>query len=603
MENNRFKRIQSPQEVKVLNFSELGRLAETIRQDIIHHTSINGGHIGASLSCVDFIIALHKVFDTPKDCFIFDVGHQAYTHKMLTGRRFQFDKIRKEGGPSGFTNRFESEHDIFGAGHASTSISAALGILEGKRHQKEPGHVVAIIGDGALTGGLSFEGFNHLGDLKRNLIVIFNDNGMSIDENVGALKNTQIENYFRVLGLDYWGPFDGHDIESCVLHMREAKRHNKPIVIHLKTIKGHGFEPAIQDKARFHGCGPFDKISGQAVKKPDAQKKFQDIFAETLCDLADYDPKILAITAGMPSGTSLIKFKTRHPRNFYDVGIAEAHGTLFAAGLATQGVKPFVCIYSTFLQRAYDQLIHDIGIQNLPVRIVMDRGGLVGDDGATHQGIFDYVYLRCLPNFVIMAPKDEVELCHMLETMRQYNRGPITVRFPRGESYGFDLPQKLQSLPIGKAEFLYGNPKGDVLILAVGNPVHDALRAAQKLEKEEGLNVTVINLRFIKPLDEELIVKLAPEFKVVLTVEEGVVQGGMGSAILETLMRNEIHKPVKVLGVPDRFFEHASQTKQRQIAGIDAESIYGSALEMYEKWHNQVRPVLELRTATRSRNL
>lgn len=581
--------IQTPKDLKALPQEKLSGLADSLRQDIIHHTSVNGGHIGASLSCVDLIVGMHRVFDTPCDSFVFDVGHQAYAHKMLTGRRHQFNKIRKEGGPSGFTNRFESDHDAFGAGHASTSISAAMGILEGKKRTGNKTHVVAMIGDGALTGGLSFEGLNTTGELARNLIIIFNDNGISIDPNVGALKDsfnlchTNAEKYFQILGIDYWGPFDGHNLDEIIATLGRAKLYNHPLVLHFKTQKGYGYSPALGDQTRFHGCGPFKVECGTAITDAIPLSKYQDIFAEALIKMAERDNKIVAITAAMPSGTSLKKFGQAHPDRLYDVGIAEAHAALFGAGLATQGIKPFVCIYSTFLQRAYDQLIHDIGIQNLPVRVVMDRGGLVGDDGATHQGVFDFAYLMCLPGFVVMAPKDEVELVHMLETMRRHDTGPITVRYPRGDSFGQKLPKHPHPIPIGKAELLYGDSKGDLLMLAIGQPVQDCMKAARQLEAQEKLNVTVVNLRFAKPLDAALISALAPHFKALVTVEEGAVQGGVGSAVLQTLCENIILKPVKILGIPDRYIEHASQAKQRQICGIDVKSIFNAALDILEK--------------------
>lgn len=585
-----YYQIQSPEELKALPLAELKELSKSLKNDIIQHTAVTGGHIGASLCCVDMIVAMHKVFETPRDSFVFDVGHQAYAHKMLTGRRFQFYKLRKENGLSGFTNRYESVHDSFGAGHASTSISAALGILEGKKHQKDPGFVVAVVGDGALTGGLTFEGLNNAGTLKRNLILVLNDNRMSIDPNVGALKDSfergKARMYFELLGIDYWGPYDGHDIFNLIDVFQMAKKHPRPVMIHLMTVKGHSYAPAERDKVRFHGCGPFDIETGAAIMSPNAKKKYQDLFSETLTEVASHDNKVVAITAAMPTGTSLNKFQKVHPDRFYDVGLAEPHAVAFGAGLATQGVKPFVCIYSTFLQRAYDQLIHDVGIQNLPVRICMDRGGLVGDDGATHQGVFDYVYLRTIPNFVVMAPKDEAELQHMIETMRVYDKGPITVRFPRGEVMGVALPKKLSPIPIGKAEHLYGDLTGDVLICAIGAPVHSAVAAARTLEDEYELNASVINLRFAKPLDEKMILDFARHFKAVVTVEEGVAKGGVGSAVLEIFSERGILKPVKVLGVPDRFIEQASQRRQREICGIDAAGIVKASLEVAEMAEN-----------------
>lgn len=581
--------IQTPQEVKRLSNAELVELSASLKNDIVQHTSVNGGHIGASLCCVDMIVALHKVFHTPEDAFIFDVGHQAYAHKMLTERRFKFYKLRKENGISGFTNRTESIHDGFGAGHASTSISAALGMLEGKKRNGDDGYVIAVIGDGALTGGLSFEGLNHAGELARNLIIIFNDNKISIDANVGALRHSfekikgGAKAYFNLLGIDYRGPFDGHHIPKLVEIFRTAKGFKHPILIHLNTIKGHSYLPAEKDKIRFHGCGPFDVETGNAIVSVESKKKYQELFAETLTELATKDDRIVAITAAMPTGTSLNKFKKVHPDKFYDVGLAEQHAVEFAAGLATQGSKPFVCIYSTFLQRSYDQLIHDIGLQNLPVRVCMDRGGLVGDDGATHQGVFDYAFLRTIPNYVVMAPKDDAELQHMMETARLYDQGPISIRFPRGEVKGATLPVKLKSIPIGKAEHIYGDTSGDVLICAIGTTVDPSIEAAKELEHEYKMDTSVINLRFAKPLDEEMILDFARQFKAVVTVEEGIVCGGVGSAILELFSREMILTPTRVLGVPDRFIEHASQERQREICGINFDSIVKESVDLMSR--------------------
>ncbi len=584
--NKRISQIQSAEELKTLTLAELQELSASLREDIIQSTSLNGGHIGASLCCVEFIIALHKVFTTPKDHFVFDVGHQAYAHKMLTHRRFQFDTLRKEKGISGFTNRAESAHDAFGAGHASTSISSAIGILEGKKLNKDESHVVAIVGDGALTGGLTLEGLNNVGALKRNLIIVLNDNRMSIDPNVGALKNSfesdseAAKKYFELLGVRYWGPYDGDHIEELIETFSKAKMLNEPVVIHLLTEKGRGYEPAIQDKIRFHGCGPFETNSGKALPSSDTKKKYQDLFSESLIEIAHRDERIVAITAAMPSGTSLNKFQKVHPQRFYDVGLAEAHGVEFGAGLATQGIKPFVCIYSTFMQRAYDQLIHDVGLQNLPVRLCLDRAGLVGDDGATHQGVFDYAYLRSIPNFVIMAPKDEAELQNMLETMRLHNAGPSSLRFPRGTIRGVELPHKPQAIRLGEAELLYGSDSGEVLICAIGEAVYDAVNAAKTLLEHHNIQASVVNLRFVKPLDEKLLLELIPNFENIITVEEGTVKGGVGSAILELMAENTLLKPTKILGVPDTFIEHASQKRQRELVGIDSPSIVKVALEL-----------------------
>ena len=579
--------IDSPAELKKLSLSDLEKLAESLRDDIIEVTAVNGGHIGASLGCVDFIVALHKVFQTPQDCFVFDVGHQAYAHKMLTGRRKNFTSLRKENGISGFTNRAESIHDIFGAGHASTSISAAIGILEAKKHLKDESFVVAIVGDGALTGGLTFEGLNNVGALQKNLIIILNDNKISIDPNVGAIKDffekeNGAKNYFNTFNIDYLGPLDGHNISKMIETFEQLKNQSRPVVVHLLTEKGKGYVPATQDKINFHGCGPFEKLTGKSLPSAVQEKKYQEVFAENIIKLSETDPKILAITAAMPSGTSLKKYKAAFPERFYDIGIAEAHALDFGAGLATQNMKPFVCIYSTFLQRGYDQLIHDIALQKLPVRICMDRAGVVGDDGATHQGVFDYAYLRSIPNFVVMAPKDEIELQHMMETMRLYDNGPISVRFPRGHVRGLAPVNHFTPLPLGKAEVMLGTTSGDVLICAIGEPVYDAVLAAKELSEKHGLQVSVLNLRFAKPLDNEKILQFAENFRVVVTVEEGVKMGGVGSAILELLAENHVLKPVKILGVPDLFIEQASQKKQRELCGIDKNSIVEESLNLFE---------------------
>lgn len=592
--------IQTPEELKALSLSDLLELSKTIKHDIIQHTAVNGGHIGASLCCVDMLVAMHKVFTTPKDCFVFDVGHQAYAHKMLTGRRHQFYKLRKENGVSGFTNRSESVHDAFGAGHASTSISAALGILEGKKITGDDGYVVAVVGDGALTGGLTFEGLNNLAELKRNLIIVLNDNQMSIDPNVGGLKkafeDNKAKDYFSLFGIEYWGPSDGHNVLEMIETFQKAKALGKPVLIHLMTTKGESYAPAEKDRIRFHGCGPFDIETGNAIQSPEAKKKFQDLFAETLTEMASRDERMVAITAAMPSGTSLKKFQRVHPDRFYDVGLAEPHAVEFGAGLATHGVKPFVCIYSTFLQRAYDQLIHDVALQNLPVRICMDRGGLVGDDGATHQGVFDYAYLLSIPNFVVMAPKDEAELQNMIETARQYEKGPISLRFPRGEVEGVPLPQQPKALPIGKAEHLYGDLKGDILICAIGTPVKNAVEAAKHLEIEHDINASVINLRFAKPLDRDMILSFAPHFKAVITVEEGVKVGGVGTAISEMLNQHRIFMPVRILGIQDEFIEHASQNRQREMCGIDTNAMINASIDLVREIEDAQR---EFKNVTR----
>lgn len=609
--------IQGPDDVKKLSRKQLVSLAADIRAALIDSVTRTGGHLGASLGPVELAIALHYVFDSPKDKMVWDVGHQAYAHKMLTGRVNGFSVLRQEDGMSGFLSRDESEHDHFGAGHASTSISAALGMCVAEQHKpkNQRGHAVAIIGDGALTGGMAYEALNNAGHIDAPLIVVLNDNEMSIAPNVGAMSKhlshlrtdpkynrakddladfveklpqgkTLVElgkrikdsmkefiyhaSFFEELGFTYTGPIDGHNIGQLVDTLNYAKTSPNPIVVHICTQKGKGYDPASSDIERAHAVS--------APTNPDAPKpppKYQDAFAQAVIDLARKDDRVYAITAAMPSGTSLGKFQQEFPDRFFDVGIAEAHAVTFAAGLATDGLRPVVGIYSTFLQRAYDQIIHDVAIQRLPVIFAIDRAGFAGDDGRTHHGVFDISYLRIIPNMVVMAPKDEMELRNMFYTALQYNDGPVAIRYPRGAGVGVDTSRELEQLPIGKSETLrQGN---DVALLALGSMVPAAMQAANRLH-ELGYSAKVVNARFAKPLDEAMILEIAQAGTGIVTIEENVIAGGFGSAVMELLAANGPQVPVTTLGVHDKFFDQASQSRLRDLAGLSVDSIVNAAL-------------------------
>lgn len=609
--------ISGPDDVKKLTRSQLVELAAEIRAALIGSVTKTGGHLGASLGPVELAIAMHYVFDSPKDKLVWDVGHQAYAHKMLTGRTRGFSVLRQEGGMSGFLSRDESEHDHFGAGHASTSISAALGmcVAEQRKPKKQRGSAVAVIGDGALTGGMAYEALNNAGHIDAPLIVVLNDNEMSIAPNVGAMsrhlnrlrtdpnynrakdeladfveklpqgrnlveigkriKDSMKEliyhaSFFEELGFTYIGVIDGHNINELIDALRDAKSSPNPTVIHIQTQKGKGYDPASNDIERAHAVSA--PTHPGAVASP---PKYQDAFAQAMIDLAREDERIYAITAAMPSGTSFGKFQQEFPGRFFDVGIAEAHAVTFAAGLATDGLRPVVGVYSTFLQRAYDQIIHDVAIQRLPVVFALDRAGFAGDDGRTHHGVFDLSYLRIIPNMVVMAPKDEMELRHMLKTAMAYDDGPIAIRYPRGAGTGVDTSTPMEVLPIGRGEVLRtGN---DISLIAVGSTVPAAMQAANRLH-EHGYSATVANARFIKPLDEELILKLANSTGGIITIEENAKAGGFGSAILEFLSDHNLQVPVTTLGVPDMFFDQASQDRLRDLAGIGVETIVDAAM-------------------------
>lgn len=601
------EKINLPADVKKLSTEELQQLADEIRTLIVDVVSKRGGHLASSLGVIELTIALLKVFSPPEDEIVWDVGHQSYPYKILTGRREQFHTLRQYGGICGFPSIKESPYDAFGTGHSSTSISAALGIKIGKKLRGENGHVIAVIGDGALTAGEAYEGLNNAGQLGEDLIVVLNDNAMSISKSIGAISSyltkvttgenlrkakRRLENVtkkvfgeklykglkrvedlvvkglfppgmlFEELGFRYIGPIDGHDIDTLVVTLNNVSKMKGPTLVHVITKKGKGYQPAEEKPEQFHGVSP---------KKPKVENQpptYTAVFSNTVIEIAKENRKVVAITAAMPSGTGLNKFKEMFPERYYDVGIAEQHAVTFAAGMAKKGLKPVVAIYSTFLQRAFDQIIHDVALQNLPVVFAVDRGGLVGEDGATHQGAFDLSYLRIVPNMVVAAPKDEEELRHLLYTAVKSNK-PFAVRYSRGRGYGIPLREPLKEIPVGSWELLRNG--NDLAVIATGWTVHQALKAAEKLEKE-GISVTVVNGRFIKPLDEQLLIKLAKEHNLIVTVEENSVKGGFGSAVDEFLSpwyRGNVFN----IGLPDRFVEHGDQNLLRHIVGIDAEGI------------------------------
>ncbi len=608
--------INSPDELKKLKESELPQLASEIREFIIETVAKTGGHLASNLGSVELTLALHYCFNSPVDKFIWDVGHQAYTHKILTGRRDKFPSQRQYGGLSGFPKRSESPHDAFGAGHASTSISAGLGMAAASYLKGEDNKVIAIIGDGSLTGGIAFEALNQAGHLRKNLIVVLNDNEMSISENVGAFSSfisrkltgsyfrelkkemqgllksipaigdnilhfaKKAENslkgfltpgtLFEALGFEYIGPIKGHDIQQLIEVFNACRTVEGPVLIHVVSTKGKGYPPAEENPSRFHGVGPFDVKTGAIITGKGSAGSYTSIFGQTMVQLAGEDKKIVAITAAMPDGTGLSGFAHAFPERFFDVGIAEQHALTFAAGLAAEGLRPVAAIYSTFTQRAYDQVFHDICLQKLPVTLALDRAGLVGDDGPTHHGVFDYSYLRHLPGMTVMAPKDENELRHMIKTAI-YSDMPISVRYPRGAGYGVAMDPDLRSLEIGRGELLEEGE--DLVIVAIGSTVYPSLEAAMLL-RERGIRASVINARFVKPLDRDLIVGEALRTGNLVSVEENALMGGFGSAILELLEQERITGiRVKRLGIPDRFIEHGSHARLRKDLGLDAEGI------------------------------
>ena len=620
-ENNLLDKINSPADVKKLSDEQLKQLAAEIRQLLIEVISHTGGHLAPNLGVVELTLALHKVFTTPQDKLVFDVGHQAYIHKIITGRREQFPTLRQYGGLSGFPKRSESEHDAFGTGHSSTSISAALGMAVARDLQGEDYNVVAIIGDGSMTGGMAFEALNNAGTLHKKMVVVLNDNEMSISKNVGAmsdylyhlrtgetynkikndiegwLKNMEFgtdvlkairrlkgsvkylmvpTSIFEELGFTYLGPVDGHDIHGLIEVLQAAKKIDGPVMVHVLTKKGKGYKPAEESPNKFHGTGPFEIATGKKITNPAAPISYTEVFGKTITELADSDKKIVGLTAAMPDGTGLNIFAQAHPDRFFDVGIAEQHAVTAAAGMAAAGMKPVTAIYSTFMQRAYDSILHDICMQKLHVTMCLDRAGLVGDDGYTHHGVFDYAYLRSIPNMTIMAPKDENELRHMLKTALSFN-GPISVRYPRGSGVGVDITEPMHELPIGKAEVLREGK--ELCFWAIGSMVQSAVQAADKL-KEQGIDAGVVNMRFAKPLDKELLIEHAKRYGKIVTLEEGVLAGGVGSEVLEILDDAGLLQQCAVLrlGIPDEFVTHGDKKLLFRDLGLDTDAIVQKAV-------------------------
>lgn len=616
------ERINSPEDLKKIPREELPKLAYEIRQCIVDVVSKTGGHLASSLGVVELTIALHYVFDVPKDKIVWDVGHQSYAHKLLTGRRDRFPTLRQHGGLSGFPRISESSCDAFTTGHSSTSISAALGIACAKRLKHEKGKVIAVIGDGSMTAGIAYEGLNQAGDLHKDMIVILNDNDLSISPNVGALSSLLSRTFsarylqdlkktmgeflrslpkigedayqyakraeesfktfitpgilFEAFNFDYFGPIKGHRLPQLIDILNNIRNIDEPVLLHVTTTKGKGYPPAEKNPVYFHGVGCFDLKTGNRIAR-ECTPTYTEIFGRALTQLAENDEKIVAVTAAMPEGTGLSNFSKKFPDRFFDVGIAEQHGVTFAAGLAAEGLKPVVAIYSTFLQRAYDQIVHDVCIEALPVTFAIDRGGIVGEDGPTHHGIFDLSYLRSLPNMVVMAPKDENELRRMLLTAIRHP-GPAALRYPRSKGINIPLDDRIEPLPIGRAEVLAQG--ADLLILAIGTSVWDAMEARQILA-EKDIHATVVNCRFVKPLDQELICRLATEIPRIITVEENVRQGGFGSAVLEMLHDADIPDfRVKRLGIADVFVEHGPRQFLRSRHGIDAQAIVRAAEEL-----------------------
>lgn len=618
--------IDNPSDLKKLARGDLETLASEIRETIVDTVSKNGGHLASSMGVVELTIALHYVFDVPNDKIIWDVGHQSYAHKLLTGRREQFHTLRKLGGLSGFPKRCESPFDAFTTGHSSTSISAGHGIACARDIKGEHGKIISVIGDGSMTGGLAFEGLNQAGNKRKNQLVILNDNDMSISKNVGALSSflsrtfsakylhdlrDEFKKFFKSLPMigddiykfakkseesfktfvtpgmlfeafdyEYMGPIDGHNLDHLITILENIKGLTKPIVLHVSTTKGKGYLPAESNPTHFHGVAAFVVDTGDAKSQDKSIPTYTQVFGKTMVELARNNPKIVAVTAAMPEGTGLAEFSTQYPDRFFDVGIAEQHGVTFAAGMASEGLKPVVAIYSTFLQRAFDQIIHDVCIEKLPVVFAIDRGGIVGEDGPTHHGLFDISYLKAIPGMVIMAPKDENELRSMLKTAVDHP-GPIALRYPRGRGTGVLLDEIIEPIPIGKGEILADGD--DILILGIGRTVNDAMAAREELLKEN-ISTAVINARFVKPIDAELIVSYAQKVKNIITIEDHMKNGGFGSAVIECLCDNGI-TDVRVirLGIDDVFVEHGTQKELREKYGISVSDIIRSARSLLTK--------------------
>ena len=629
MEDNKYKilcTIDSPEDVKKLSLDELRDLCAEIRQYMIECCSVNPGHLGPSLGAVELMVGLHYVYDAPKDKLVFDVGHQAYAHKIITGRREAFRKNRTRDGISGFPKRSESEYDSFGVGHSSTSISAALGFAEAAKLQGLKQKTVALIGDGSLTGGLAFEGLNNAGVSRADILVILNDNNISIDRNVGALhdyllKITTDPRYnkakkqiwdclgesrarkavqkfvtttkshlvsesggalFQAMGFRYFGPVDGNDISQVIEILKRLKEIKGPILLHALTKKGKGYAPAEENQTVWHAPGAFDPETGERLKVDNGVSRYQDVFGEVLLDLAKNNPSVVGITPAMASGCGMNRLAKEMPEKFFDVGIEEEHAVTFAAGLAAGGMKPFCNIYSSFSQRAYDQILHDVALQELPVVLCFDRGGLVGEDGATHHGCYDMSAYRSIPGAVIAAPKDERELKNMMYSAMLAETGPYIIRYPRGYGEGVDWKSAAyQTLESGRGELMLAG--SDVAVFAAGPFVYRAVEAAERIKAEKGWNPTIYNIRYIKPLDEELVRKACATHTRLVTVEDGTIVGGLYGAVAEIVAAMEEPLPVKGVGIPDSFIGQATQEEQREDCGLSAERLYGLFVDEFEK--------------------
>ena len=612
---NHLAHINRPQDIKQLGQEELAELAEELRQAIIAAVAETGGHLASSLGVVELTVALHYVFDTPRDKIIWDVGHQCYCHKLLTGRRDQIHTLRQYGGLSGFCRRDESEYDVFGAGHASTSISAALGFAAARDLKGEDHKVVAVIGDGAMTGGLAFEGLNNAGSLRKDLLVVLNDNTWSISKNVGAISKyltsimadekfnklrrevweltgrfkrrdairetvkrleNSIKNFlvpgmlFEKLGFRYFGPIDGHDLPLLIKTLQDISNLNGPIMLHVATIKGKGYAPSEEDAKTFHGVGKFNKVTGESTGSNDELPSYTEVFGKSMCELAAKNDKIVAITAAMCPGTGLDEYAGKFPERFFDVGIAEAHAGTFAAGMAAEGMKPYFAVYSTFAQRAYDQIIHDIALQELPVVLAVDRAGLVGNDGPTHHGVYDLAYFSAVPGVTIAVPKDGNELRAMLaHTSDHALSGVVVIRYPR-DTVPTPISGQIDMIEWGRWEWL--TPSSDLVVLAVGSMIPEVLAAVNGLNGQ-GIGVSVVNARFVKPFDEALLNQVLSDARLVVTVEEGVLRGGFGQAVAEFLLSHHYTGGFHAFGLPDRFITHGSRARLLKELGLDSESL------------------------------
>lgn len=610
--------LEGPADLREMSDEQLAELTSEMREAIVSTVAQTGGHLGASLGTVELTLALHLELESPRDKIIWDVGHQAYGHKLLTGRLAQFATLRQQGGLSGFLKRSESEHDVMGAGHASTSISYAVGLAEAERRTgAAPGAVVCVIGDGAMTGGMAYEGLNQAGELGSPVVVILNDNGMSISQNVGAmsrmLQRARVDStitrvreelerglsrvpgggavgtslrdatkalwfesgaLFEALGFAYMGPIDGHDLDAIRRAVRVAVRRNRPVLVHVKTTKGKGYEPAEADVEAMHGAGPFNPASGKvAPPAAPAPPSYTEVFGRALVAEAERDPRIVGITAAMLKGTGMQHMAARFPERTYDVGIAEQHGVVFACGLAIAGLRPVVAMYSTFLQRAFDPIVHDVALQNLPIVFGIDRGGLVGDDGATHHGTLDIAYLRNIPNMTVMAPMDEAELVAMLHTALRID-GPVALRYPRGSGLGVLIPERPEAVPLGAARILASGDR--VALVGYGYGAQVAVAAAERLRDRAGIAPTVVNARFVKPLDDVLMRQLVTDHELVVTIEDHAAHGGFGSAVLEAVA--DLPSRVLVLGLPDRFIDHGKREVLLAEAGLDPDGVAARVL-------------------------